>query len=128
MKAKRAKKAPARKTAKRSPTKARKSGLDAMTLTQLIALQKRVDTAIETRHEDERSAVRQKVEALAERAGFSVSELFSGSPAGKSNRGKSRVAVKFRHPKNPALTWTGRGRKPRWLVQAGGNIERFRVA
>jgi DNA-binding protein H-NS len=68
------------------------------------------------------------VKALAERAGFSVSELFPDRQAGKAQRGKTRVAVKFRHPKNPSLTWTGRGRKPRWLVQAGGNIERFRVA
>ena len=67
------------------------------------------------------------MEALAKSAGFSMTELFAGRPPAK-NRGKGLVAVKFRHPKNPALTWTGRGRKPRWIVEAGGNIERFRVA
>jgi DNA-binding protein H-NS len=27
------------------------------------------------------------------------------------------VPVKFRHPKDSSLTWTGRGRKPAWVVQ-----------
>jgi DNA-binding protein H-NS len=26
--------------------------------------------------------------------------------------------VKYRHPETPALTWSGRGRKPQWFVEA----------
>jgi len=28
------------------------------------------------------------------------------------------VAPKYRDPKNPGNTWTGRGRMPRWMVAA----------
>ena len=31
----------------------------------------------------------------------------------------SKVKVKYRHPENPELEWTGRGRKPKW-VEAWG--------
>ena len=47
---------------------------------------------------------------LAEKRGFSVSELFGGRGRGKSS------AAKFANPDNRAETWTGRGRKPNWLV------------
>ena len=33
-------------------------------------------------------------------------------------KGKGTVAVKYRDPKNPENTWTGRGRMPRWMAAA----------
>ena len=38
------------------------------------------------------------------------------------------VAPKYRNPKDPSQTWTGRGRRPTWIVEAGGNIERFLIS
>ena len=46
---------------------------------------------------------------MAEKRGFSVSELFGG-------RGRKSSAAKYVNPDNRAETWTGRGRKPNWLV------------
>ena len=46
---------------------------------------------------------------------------------GKGRRkGKGSVAVKYRDPKNPENTWTGRGRMPRWKVAAtkGGKAKK----
>ena len=37
---------------------------------------------------------------------------------GKGRKGKGRVAPKYRDPKNPENTWTGRGRMPLWMVAA----------
>jgi len=95
--------------------------LERMTAKELRQLEERVRAAIVAREEQDRSELRNKVVALAEKAGVSVAQLFG--------RGRKRrpAVVKFRHPKNPSLTWTGRGRRPRWLVKAGGDIERFRV-
>jgi DNA-binding protein H-NS len=31
---------------------------------------------------------------------------------------RTRVAPKYRHPENPDVTWSGRGRKPQWFVDA----------
>ena len=45
-----------------------------------------------------------------EKRGFSVSELFGGRGRGKAS------AAKYVNPDNKSETWTGRGRKPNWLV------------
>lgn len=99
--------------------------LDAMSYQQLLALQDRVQSAIAAKRESRRMSVRQEIESLAKEAGFRVEDLFS------SRKAKAKHAVpgvKYRHPDDASLTWTGRGRRPKWLVGAGGNIERFRVA
>jgi DNA-binding protein H-NS len=46
---------------------------------------------------------------MASEAGFGLSQLF-GSRSGKP------VAAKYMNPDNPGETWSGRGRKPKWLV------------
>jgi DNA-binding protein H-NS len=60
---------------------------------------------------------------MAAKAGFSIDELFGGRV------GKKGVA-KYRNPKDPAQTWTGRGRKPNWLIDAvkkGGKLDSYSV-
>jgi DNA-binding protein H-NS len=42
-----------------------------------------------------------------------LQELLEGAP-----KGKAPAAPKYRHPENPELTWSGRGRKPKWFVAA----------
>lgn len=95
--------------------------VERMTLKELRQLEDRVRAAIVAREQQDRTDLRNKVVALAEKAGVTVAELFG--------RGRKRrsAGVKYRHPKDPSLTWSGRGRRPKWLVEAGGSIERFRV-
>lgn len=50
-------------------------------------------------------------------------------PASTGRAKKSTVAPKYRHPETGA-TWSGRGRSPRWLVEAeqsGADRESFRI-
>jgi DNA-binding protein H-NS len=102
----------------------RDSQIQKMSLRELITLKARIDDAIAARRIDEREALKKKIETMAERAGFQVKDLFSH---GREGSVKSSLAAKYRHPKKQDLIWTGRGRKPNWLIEAGGNIERFRV-
>ena len=40
------------------------------------------------------------------------------------------VLPQYRNPDQPSETWTGRGKRPRWLVaqlKSGGRIEDFRI-
>ena len=53
---------------------------------------------------------------------------------GLTDKGVSKahaaVAVKYRHPQNSGLAWTGRGRQPAWVVayiSSGGTIEELLV-
>lgn len=57
--------------------------------------------------------------ADAEKLGFSLNEIINAP-----------TKPKYRHPDNHDLTWTGHGRKPRWLqgfLDAGRNVDDFLI-
>jgi DNA-binding protein H-NS len=62
---------------------------------------------------EEIARVRKKVDALLKSEGYTFAEVY-GARRGK--RGK--VAPKYRNPANPAETWSGRGKRPRWFSAA----------
>lgn len=105
---------------------AKSNGLEKMSLAELTEMERQIGRLKSEKRNSEREEVRQKLMALAKQHGFDAHELF-----GKGRKGKGTVAVKYRDPKNPANTWTGRGRMPRWLTAAtkGGKVKReeFRV-
>jgi len=48
-----------------------------------------------------------------------------------SRRPYPPVKAKFRNPDQPSETWSGRGKRPRWLdakLQSGEQIDDFRIA
>ena len=51
------------------------------------------------------------LEATAGEHGFALGGLMSEANV------KPKVAPKFRHPEDAELTWSGRGRKPKWFVK-----------
>jgi DNA-binding protein H-NS len=93
---------------------AKLSGLDRMSYAELAEAEAEIARLKTSKHNSERAEVRQKLTDMAKEAGFDIHELF-----GKGGRkGKGTVAVKYRDPKNPENTWTGRGRMPRWMTAA----------
>ena len=88
--------------------------LEALTLSELKKMQKDVAKAISTYEDRQKAEARAKVEALARELGYSLTELVSTET--KSTR--APAAAKYRHPENPSLTWSGRGRRPQWFVEA----------
>lgn len=75
--------------------------------------------------ERSRSQVREKLEAIAAEAGFKIGELFGG----RGGKGR-KVAAKYANPDDPSDTWTGRGRRPRWLtakIKGGEKQEKFLI-
>jgi DNA-binding protein H-NS len=101
----------------------RNGQLEKMSLKELIALDTKVKAAIYEKRVSERAGMRAKMEDIARASGFSVAELFGGRK-GKGGKG----VAKYRNPKDPSQTWTGRGRRPTWIIEAGGNIERFLIS
>jgi len=99
-----------------------------MSLKELLALQEDVEQAIVAARQRERQEVLAKMEELAQDAGFSISELVGGKVRGK---GKTSTSVaKYANPDNRSETWTGRGRKPNWLVaklNKGAQLEDFAI-
>lgn len=103
------------------------TGLDKMSYKDLVNLKERVSAAIVARQAAEKVELKRKVEEMMHQSGFDVSELFGGRGGRKSG---GKVAAKYRNPKDHSQTWTGRGRKPRWIADAlakGQKIENFLI-
>ena len=101
--------------------------VDKLSLKDLMELDLKVQKAIVTAKERERVALKLKIEKLASESGFAVNELFGSGRGGPKGR---TVAPKYANPDNAGETWTGRGRKPNWLVAKlgkGGSIEKFLI-
>lgn len=86
--------------------------LAAMSRDELTTLKKNVDKALDTLETRRRAEALKAAEEAAKEFGFSLSELNSAQP----NTKKTKGAPKFVNPEDPSQTWTGRGRKPNWVV------------
>jgi DNA-binding protein H-NS len=92
--------------------------VDKMSLKDLVELEAKVQRAIAAARDRERALVKEKMAEMAKTHGFSVNELFGGGRGVKgAGKGKSLGVAKFANPENKSDTWTGRGRKPNWLVE-----------
>jgi DNA-binding protein H-NS len=101
------------------------NGLDKMSYAELLKLQERLQEAIAERRVTDATTTKEQLRAMAEKAGFNLNELF-----GKRGTRKGSGEVKYRNPKDASQTWTGRGRKPNWLVDAlkkGAKIDSFAI-
>ena len=96
-------------------------GLEKMSYAELADMEREIARLKVGKQSAERDALRERLADMAKQHGFEIRELF-----GKGRKGKGSVAPKYRDPKSPENTWTGRGRPPRWLAAAtkGGKAER----
>lgn len=100
-----------------------------LSLFELKSLLDQIPAEIKRREKDEMAKLRKEVEALVHARGFSLDELINESSS-KEPKERKAVAVKYRHPENNSLAWTGRGRQPRWVadfISHGGTIEQLAV-
>lgn len=101
--------------------------ISTLSVAELNALLQQIPAEIQRREKQEKTRIRQELEALAAKSGYTLDELLS--EVGQQVRKVSKpVAVKYRHPQDSTLSWTGRGRQPKWLVEflaSGGRIEQL---
>jgi DNA-binding protein H-NS len=93
--------------------------------TELLKLQERVEAAIADKRVEDAAATKEQLRAMAEKAGFSLSDLF-----GKRGPKRGSAGVEYRNLKDTSQTWTGRERKPNWLVDAlkkGAKLDSFAI-
>jgi DNA-binding protein H-NS len=88
--------------------------LESLSLAELKALKKRVETAIEDFADREKRQKLAEIEAFARDRGMSLADVTA--LIGKKTR--KPAAAKYANPADPSDTWTGRGRRPRWVVAA----------
>jgi len=97
--------------------------LDGMSVSELKELKSKIDGAITKRIEADKIVTLGKIKELINQSGFSLDELLKHPRAPRTTMfvensdKRSAVEPKYIHPKNSSLTWTGRGKAPKWVVE-----------
>ncbi|MXR36643.1 H-NS histone family protein [Craterilacuibacter sinensis] len=86
--------------------------IETLSYPELLQLKSDVESEIAKREQEEKSKARKQILEIARTYGLSVEEVLS-----KSVSVRKPVEAKYCHPEHPDMTWTGRGRKPVWVVE-----------
>ncbi len=103
--------------------------LSSLTVAQLRDLQQQIPAEIKRRESQEKADVLNELRAVAKARGYAIEELLGKEVKAKAATG-GKVKVKYRHPENAELQWTGRGRQPKWVaawLANGGTLEKLAV-
>lgn len=103
--------------------------LSTLSFPELRTLSADIVNEIKNREQDEIKRARAQIQEIAANVGMSVEDLIAAQP----QKAKATVAAKYRHPDDPKKEWTGRGRKPQWVVdflaeKEGRTLDQLRIA
>jgi DNA-binding protein H-NS len=100
------------------------SGYD---LQQLTDLRRRVEDEIRARHTVDPHESEHQLRDAAQKWGFALTEVLMGvAPASELRMRR----IRYQHPFDPHVGWSGMGVKPDWILQweaNGGSLEELRV-
>jgi len=103
-----------------------KFDLSNVSFVDLIELRGEIEASIDSRRKEEKQQLINEIQRMIEEKGFSVADIFGESDFVK----KSSVPAKYKNPDNPEEKWSGRGRKPRWVIdqmKQGNSLENLRI-
>ncbi len=105
--------------------------LDAMSIDEMWQLHEEISQVLSVRLTSEKRELEKRLAQLRREKEMRQSEPADVQPlrgAPRERRKYPRVFPKYRNPKEPSETWSGRGKQPRWLAAAlrtGHTIEEF---
>jgi DNA-binding protein H-NS len=88
--------------------------LEKLSLEELRKLRRDVDAEIKNFGDRKRQKALAEVEAFARERGLNPTDLSELA----RRRTRKPAKPKFANPADPAQTWSGRGRRPRWMEDA----------
>ena len=104
--------------------------LNNLPIEELEAVIAEAGELIERKREQAVAHARAEIERIAASTGYSLEDLLGmGKPRPRTPARKT-VAAKYRNPRDPSQSWSGRGKRPRWLqgqLEQGGRLESFLV-
>ena len=92
--------------------------LENMEIQELKSLIASAEAVLARKVEGQRANFMSEMKARAEELGLDFDEMIKvRAPRGRARARGSALAPKYRHPENPDLTWSGRGRMPAWVKE-----------
>jgi DNA-binding protein H-NS len=91
--------------------------LSKLSVEELETLVRDAQAEIVARKEAERERVLQQMRELAASLGMTLEDVLRMEKR-SGGGGGGAVQAKYRHPDNPDLTWSGRGKRPAWVTEA----------
>jgi DNA-binding protein H-NS len=111
----------------------KKLNLDSMSIDEMWDLHQRIIQVLSAKLTTEKQELEKRLAKLSQDKDMPRVLLPDQEP--KERRQKRRkypkVAPRYRNPDDPAETWSGRGKQPRWLASAltkGRAMDEFRIA
>ena len=102
----------------------KRSDVEILSTEELWVLHQKITATLNAKISAEKKVIEDR---LAQLNGWFGVEQTSETP---ERRPYPTVFPKFRNPEQPSETWTGRGKKPRWLtaqLKSGKQINDFRI-
>jgi DNA-binding protein H-NS len=99
--------------------------INRMSVDQLWDIHKEIGSILAQKIAAEKAVLDKRLQRLE-----SLSPVATAKAATKTRRPYPQVFAKYRNPDNPADTWSGRGKQPRWLVaqlKSGKKLDQFRI-
>jgi|SRR5574343_305934 len=92
--------------------------LSTFDFSDLLQLRNDVEAEIRRRESEEKAKAAKQVLELIRTHGLDIEDLATKSAKIGTAAASTRkpVEAKYRHPADASLSWTGRGRKPLWVV------------
>ncbi|MFC3533573.1 H-NS family nucleoid-associated regulatory protein [Vogesella facilis] len=104
--------------------------LSTLDYSALLQLRTDVDAEIRRRESEEKAKAAKQVMELIRTHGLDLQELATKSVKAVATSTRKPVDAKYRHPDDASLSWTGRGRKPLWVVtwlDAGRSLDELLI-
>jgi len=103
--------------------------ISGLNLAELTELQNNIRIALSQRKSAAKNRLIDDIKAIAKNSGFSLEELLGSAQPGPK-RVRTTTAAKFRSPHDHSQTWSGRGRRPHWIIAllaTGQNLDSLAI-
>lgn len=104
--------------------------IESMSTAELKALLEEIPGEIAKRQKTGKAVLLKALEETAKSHGFIITQIGLAPDNKEARQPRQMAPTKFRHPNEPMLHWSGRGRQPRWVADwlaAGNQLDQLRI-